>query len=500
MKNVCIVFALLCLTIGSAGRANLSALPELKPYRALRVSSYDRSGGNADGQNILPQPGETATLADLRGPGEVTHIWVTIASPEPDHLRRLVLRMYWDGEEHPSVEAPIGDFFGLGHAQYYHFSSQPIAIGTNNGMNCFWLMPFSKSARITLTHEGKQPLHAFYYYVDYRVYPESDANAEKTIAAKGRFHAQYRQLMPTLKGEDYTLLEAQGQGHYVGCSLSIQLNSDGWWGEGDDKIYVDGESFPSLHGTGSEDYFCGAWCYGDAFSTPYFGCPLRGRHAKSERWNVYRYHIEDPIPFTRSIRVDIEAIHQSRPEDPPDDYSSVAYWYQAEPHRPFPALPPVDKRMPQPVLEPFAIKGLIEAESMPIVESDPPDLESRVQDMGNFGSGWSGSAQLWILAREEGASLSVELEVAQSGTYRIEGYFTKSWDYGQIDVSLDGKRITRVPIDGYYASAVPTGMIDLGTRKLRKGPHTLRFTVVGKNEKSSGFLVGVDGIRLEKVK
>ncbi len=246
MKNACLVFAFLCLAVGSVGHANLSTLPEMKPYQALRVSSYDRSGGNADGQNILPKPGETVALAELSGPGEVTHIWVTIASPEPDHLRKLVLRMYWDGEEHPSVEAPIGDFFGLGHAQYYHFSSQPIAIGTNNGMNCFWLMPFSKSARITLTHEGEKPLRAFYYYIDYRVYPEDDANAVKTIAAQGRFHAQYRQLMPTVKGEDYTLLEAQGQGHYVGCNLSIQLNSDGWWGEGDDKIYVDGETFPSF--------------------------------------------------------------------------------------------------------------------------------------------------------------------------------------------------------------------------------------------------------------
>jgi hypothetical protein len=286
----------------------------------------------------------------------------------------------------------------------------------------------------------------------------------------------------------------------VGCNLSIQLNSDGWWGEGDDKIYVDGETTPSLHGTGSEYYFCGAWCYGDAFSTPYFGCPLRGKHAKSEQWNVYRYHVEVPIPFTQSFRGDIEAIHQSRREDPAEDYSSVAYWYQTEPHRPFPALLPVAKRMPQPVLEPFAIKGLIEAESMNVLKTQPAELESRIQEMGGFGSGWSGGAQFWILAREAGASLTAEFEVAQSGTYRIEGYFTKSWDYGQFDVALDGKKLTKAPIDGYHTSAVPTGTIDLGTRKLKKGMHALRFTVIGKNENSTGFLVGVDGIRLEKVK
>ncbi len=137
---------------------------------------------------------------------------------------------------------------------------------------------------------------------------------------------------------------------------------------------------------------------------------------------------------------------------------------------------------------------------MPVVKSHPPELESQVQDMRIFGSNWSESAQLLILAQKEGASLTKEFEVAQSGTYRIEGYFTKSWDYGRFDVALDGKKLTKDPIDGYHASAVPTGTIDLGTRKIRKGTHTLRLTVVGKNENSSGFLMGVDGIRLEKVK
>jgi len=349
-----------CSRPGNEGGA-LAELPYLKDFQAQRASSYDRTGGNDDGNWGNPiQPGETRTLAELRDPGIIHHIWFTIASREEYHLKKLVLRMYWDGEKDPSVETPVGDFFGLGHGEYYHFVSEPIAIGTERALNCYWHMPFNKSARITVTNEGQQPVRAFYYQIDWR-------KLKRPVPEIAYFHAQYRQAYPcervewpegqkkiNLRGENnYVFMEAEGTGHYVGVVLNVRLNEDGWWGEGDDMIFVDGDTLPTLNGTGSEDYFCGAWGFGKPFSYPYFGCPVNQaeegtQHKKGAKWTVYRFHIPDPIPFKKSIRVTIEHGHAN---DRADDWCSVAYWYQTEPHAPFPPLPPVMERLPRPLPE-----------------------------------------------------------------------------------------------------------------------------------------------------
>ncbi|MDZ7372682.1 MAG: DUF2961 domain-containing protein [candidate division KSB1 bacterium] len=354
----------LASVIVSCERADLEEDPSLawsrlKDFRAARASSFDRTGGNDDGNWGHPiQPGETRELAVLTGPGVIEHIWFTIASDEPYHLKKLVLRVYWDNEDRPSVEAPVGDFFGLGHGEYHHFVSEPIAIGTQNALNCFWPMPFRRSARLTITNEGEKMVRAFYYQIDWAKLSHWDKNL-------AYFHAQYRQAYPcqrvvwkegekpvNLKGEkNYVFLEAEGAGHYVGVVLNVRLNEDGWWGEGDDMIFVDGDSLPTLSGTGSEDYFCGAWGFGKAFSYPYFGCPVNqaeqgNQHQKGAKWTVYRFHLRDPIPFRRSIRVTIEHGHAN---DRADDWCSVAFWYQKEPHAPFPPLPPVSERLPRPL-------------------------------------------------------------------------------------------------------------------------------------------------------
>lgn len=320
----------------AAASSRLASLATAPDFTVGRQSSVDPSGGNNDGRQDWPiQPGETRTMAEISGAGAITHIWVTIASDDPHHLRNMVLRMYWDGETTPSVETPIGDFFGLGHARYYQYSSLPIQIGTDRGLNCFWQMPFSKGARVTITNDGPVACGALYYYVDYRQY-------KRLPKDQLRFHAQYRQAFPCEKGKNYTFLEAQGRGQYVGVSLSIHLRADGWWGEGDDMFYIDGAEKPQLQGTGSEDYFCGAWCYGAAFSNLYLGCPLRGEHKTNALWNVYRYHVEDPISFSKSLKATIEHGHDN---DRNDDFSSVAFWYQTEPHAPFPVLPPAAERL-----------------------------------------------------------------------------------------------------------------------------------------------------------
>jgi len=335
----------------------LGKLPFFKDYIAMRESSFDRTGGNDDGNWGNPiQPNETRVLADLTGPGMIHHIWFTISSDEVYHLKKLVLRIFWDDEENPSVETPVGDFFGLGHGEYHHFDSEPIAIGTNNALNSFWHMPFNHSARVTLTNEGQQKVNGFYFYVDWRKY-------KRSIPDVAYFHAQYRQAYPCERVEwsedekrlnptgdkNYVFMEAEGYGHYVGVVLNIRLTENGWWGEGDDMIFINGDNLPTLIGTGSEDYFGGAWAYGKPFSYPYFGCPVNQteddtQHKLGAKWTVYRFHIPDPIPFTESIKVTIEHGHAN---DRADDWSSVAYWYQTEPHIPFPSLLEVEDRLPR---------------------------------------------------------------------------------------------------------------------------------------------------------
>ena len=364
MRKLGILIAILALAAPALAQ-NLSSLSGLMAsltephdYVLKRISSWDRSGGNADSRKI--GPGETFTVLEESGPGAITHIWITIASPENAHLKKLVLRMYWDGESTPSVEAPIGDFFGLGLGDYFTYESFPLAVGSTKALNSFFPMPFGKEAKITVTNEGKLPVDNFYFNIDYRAF-KTPLPADTCY-----FHAQYRQAAPNkgwtnqweyngdplvngrpnLTGEgNYVWMEAKGRGHYVGVTMSVFQNQNGWWGEGDDMFFIDGEQLPSISGTGSEDYFLGAWDFGDqAFSYGLFGAPVKGAEVAGSRSSVYHFHLDSPIPFTKSIRATIEHGHANHRSD---NYFSVAYWYQTEPHAAFPPLPPVDQRLPK---------------------------------------------------------------------------------------------------------------------------------------------------------
>jgi hypothetical protein len=325
----------------------LSDLTRPHDYVLKRSSSYDRTGGNEDYRELAPAG--TLTLLDTDGPGEVTHVWMTIASAEMFHLKKLVLRMYWDGERTPSVETPVGDFFGLGLGDYFLYQSAPLAVGADKALNSFFPMPFQKHARITVTNEGKEKVEAYYFNLDYRVY--SHPLAADTLY----FHAQYRQCAPctaiqgngkNLTGEDnYVWVEVQGRGHFAGITMSVLENADHWWGEGDDMFFVDGEKLPSINGTGTEDYFLGAWDFGGKpFAYPLFGAPQVGPERVGSRWSVYRFHLDSPITFTKSLRATIEHGHAN---DRADNYYSVAYWYQTEPHAAFPVLPTIEDRLPR---------------------------------------------------------------------------------------------------------------------------------------------------------
>lgn len=357
--------------------SGLGQLFRARAAKRRRASSWNQTGKNAD---RYPVPaGQTHTLADIKGAGCIRHIWITISTQEPDYLRRLILRAYWDGETSPSVETPIGDFFGVGHARATNYWSLPLNMVTGGqpaeqnraAMNCFFPMPFSKSARITVENQGEQQVGSLYYYVDYEEYAGLPADAL-------HFHAQWRRQNPTKASIDlsqtrnfaetneivnldgkgnYVIMEATGRGHYVGCNLSIDhinpIPNFSWFGEGDDMMYIDGEETPSIIGTGTEDYFCAAWGYpGGKNSMPYHGISLAGPmnppSTYSGKWTMYRYHVEDPVMFEKSIKVTIEAGHGNCHAN---DYSSAGYWYQTEPHAAFPALPPVAQRLPIPERE-----------------------------------------------------------------------------------------------------------------------------------------------------
>ena len=364
----------------SLGHTSLGALTQRRSARTRRKSSYDTTGGNRDYWKIAP--GETVTLAEIAGAGAITHLWFTINCPDDRcYLRHLVLRMYWDGEAEPSVECPVGDFFNVGHGIAVSNAALPIAtvapedqerkLGGNMAMNCYWRMPFSNGARVTVTNDGPAEVHSFYFYVDYE---EMDSLPKGTL----RFHAQWRRENPTrgvqgdlaaqgidywkLQGgseaknvdgkENYVLLEAEGAGHYVGCNLSvdnIDPTPDGltWWGEGDDMFYIDGDEMPTMTGTGSEDYFCHAWGMHNK-GYPYAGTSLYEHDPEQpgrRKCTSYRFHVEDPVVFEKSLKVTIEHGHANLQSN---DYSSTAYWYQTEPHKPFPPLPPAVARRPRP--------------------------------------------------------------------------------------------------------------------------------------------------------
>lgn len=354
----------------------LGGLPLIKNARSLRESSYDRTGGNRDFA-VVPA-GETHVMADITGAGAIKHIWMTTRCYDPQYLRKLVLEMYWDGEDDPSVRVPLGDFFGIGHATCRHYVSLPMSMvmGERRGpkgpfaaaMNCYLPMPFGTGVRLQIVNEAELPIQNLFYYVDYELTEEAPGDDV------GLFHAVYHQETPTRKlehstdlddpapwdlpglnvtGDDnYVVLDAVGRGHFVGCLLNIDnIDSSNqvftWPGEGDDMIFVDGEQWPpSIHGTGTEDYFGAAWGFPSGeYAGPYHGISLGSdvqEHAG--KWSLYRWHIEDPIRFTESIKVTFEHGHAN---DQANDYSSVAYWYQTHPHAPLPPLPPVADRLPR---------------------------------------------------------------------------------------------------------------------------------------------------------
>ena len=350
----------------SAPAAGIDSVPEelfeqarMRSYKTRRSSSWDRTGGNDDAVRV--EAGSAATLLDVTGAGVITHIWFTISANDPHHLKNLVLRAWWDGEKSPSVEVPIGDFFGLGLGEYFTYQSSLLTVAPMKALNAYFQMPFSTGARLTVENQSGERVDALYFAVDYVTLAALPADV-------GRFHAQYRQAAPckgwsdnwthnwedpvgnkkNLDGKDnYVYMEATGRGHFVGVTHAVEQNQNDWFGEGDDMIFIDGDALPTINGTGTEDYFNGAWDFGGkAFAYEHNGAPLISDIGEriGAKYCLYRWHTESPITFEKSIRVTIEHGHANHRSD---NFYSTAYWYQTEPHAPFPQLPAAPDRIPR---------------------------------------------------------------------------------------------------------------------------------------------------------
>ncbi|MBL8763207.1 MAG: DUF2961 domain-containing protein [Phycisphaerae bacterium] len=502
MRAMSLALAFASPILASTAHAqSLDTLSRVREARSARASSAaPEDWSNRDNRWI--KPGDTLTIADIGCPGVIRHIWLTFPESSPSWISsegcadpsEIVLRMYWDGQDEPAVEAPLGDFFACGFGRRAEVNSVPVQVQgvAGDSYNCFWTMPFFKSARVTVTNESARPLAAFYYHVDYtRETPPPDS---------AYFCAQYRQEFPCNSGDDYLVADIEapdGGGHYVGTVLSVRSRSPQWFGEGDDKFYFDGEAEPTIWGTGTEDYFLNAWGM-ERQSFPSFGVTqLDGWLGDlGDAGTMYRWHLEDPVRFTRSLRFVLEHKGWMSADETTtglvnghvernDDFATVAFWYQRGKPKRFATLPSAaQRRLP-------AIDVVVQGKDL---------LPSAKAEMGavslQAGTLWIGDGQLFFDGQGVGASLEVTFNVPADRPRMLILSLTHSYDFGTYQVSLDGGPYG--PPDDLYAPRVEVRPRAVGDAPLPPGSHTLRLECVSANPNSAGFKLGLDSIRLRE--
>ena len=452
-----------------------AALPYLKNCKLIQVSSYDTSGGNNDRISIAP--GKKVTIFNVEGPGMIVRMWFAIDSRDPYFLRRIVIRIFWDDEPKPSVEVPIGDFFGCGF-KYKQYNSQYLGM-TSGGYVCYFPMPFERSARIEIANDTRLDVNGFLYQVDYQKF---EGALESDVAY---FHAQWNRSIRTNYDSNFVMLRAEGKGHLVGINLNIQSYKGGLgFLEGDDMIYVDGEKKPSIHGTGTEDFFSSGWYFKEGeFAGPYNG--LIYKNDTLGQIAAYRFYITDPIPFRKNIKVTIEHGHGNQDIA---DYSSTAYWYQMDPHKPFPSFPIAGQRIPLRIVKPA---HMFEAEKL---KFNLEGLKSKVMDMSDEGPEWGENKQI-VIESHENSSFRLDINGLKESMYDMNLYYSMSPDYGNADLFVNG--IKAGNIKGYSPYVLPNGKVTLRDLKNQGQSIDIRFVITGKDPSSKGYFVGLDGISLE---
>lgn len=486
-----------------SGLEDSLGLARLKNYTARRVSSDNRYVfSNDDSKRIMP--GQTLVMANLDGPGMITHIWVTVADNEYAWPRLLRLRVYYDGEKTPSVDAPLGDFFGVGHGYERNLDSAMVRDSSfGRARNSYWPMPYRKSCRITVTNEGNRYVYSYYYHVDYRKYDSLPADV-------AYFHAYYRQERPAAPGRNYAFLSIRGKGHYVGTVLNIIQAQVSWFGEGDDLFYVDGATHPQIYGTGSEDYFNEAW--GLRVSTGLWtGTPTAEGEGVGSRLTGYRWHVPDPIPFTQSLWAGIEHYGwtanpdgsvRSSFEERPDYFSSVAFWYQEGVNQELPEPPYGEARLP-----------LGNARQIAVEDSIKDVTTEKGKASVQWGVDW-GKDLLFLDAEGKGARINIPIDVDESGRYEIVARTAQAPDYGDYVALLDKEATnldkrqpatSEIPAPGpeVIHSYLPEVYVavdrPLGWFQLDKGRHVLTFECVGRDDHSAGYNFGVEDVILERL-
>jgi hypothetical protein len=502
------VLVLLAVALPSTGRAQGTSfdplgLSRLKDFGAWRASSNNPDPASND-DSKRPIPGETVVLANLTGPGVITHLWVTVAANEYGWPRLLRLRVYYDGSAVASVDAPLGDFFGVGHGFERPVNSLVVRDSSSGrSRNCYWPMPFRRSCRITITNEGRRRVSNLYYHVDWAKLPSLPPGT-------AYFHARYRQALPAAAGRPYEVLRVKGRGHYVGTVFSVIQVQPGWFGEGDDLFYVDGERAPRIEGTGTEDYFNDAWSLRVA-EGPYAGVPVAEGTDAGSRMTAYRWHLADPIPFSRSLVFDMEhtgwtynpdGTVRSASEERPDLFSSVAYWYQAGIAADQPPVPYGAARLPHGNATQIEVEDLIRDVK---VSGGKASVQKEVF--------WSKDLLLFE-ASGPGSVIEVPFDVAEAGRYELLAQVAHSPDYGIYTVRLDGKPLAESgglehepgantgaagPIDAYFTETLVAEDHLLGWPTLAAGRHVVSFTCTGKHASSSNYFLGIDTFVLARL-
>ena len=456
---------------------------------------YRGRGGTTLRTIVKVAPKSTATVHHFKGTRAIVGIHLDMDLPESDEdrdvLRELALRISWDGEAQPSVWAPLGDFFGTAPG-VNKYKSLPLGM-TIHGFYCHWYMPFKNGALMELTNDGDKERTVT---LEIRHAP-----LNKPIETLGRFHAKWHRdaFLPEEPGRnspgcvDWTILKTEGRGRFCGVMLHVWNPRGGWWGEGDEKFFVDGEKFPSTIGTGSEDYFGYAWCNPTLFQNCYHNQTISMNN--KGHVSVNRWHITDNVPFQKSFEAAIEKYY---PNGKPTLYAATAYWYQTagqvDPYKPAPIT---ERKGYWSAIKVFKVKGALEGEKLKVLSKTGGN--PNVQDMSGYGSDWSDEAHLWWIEGKPGDTLELAVPVENGGTYRIKTQLTKAVDYGIHQLYLDGKKLGE-PIDLFNNGVIPTGQIDLGIHKLDKGQHVLKVEIIGANDKAvKAYMFGIDYLLLEDI-